>query len=524
MNTTTDEYKIRISRINTCATVKAVYTKTGDAEFDSNPLITALSPLPSAAKEDDALEDLYNDLTVLPQKSETPPQTMSRIMRMAKAAQMLDFHVPLDRDIELDHDIAIALRNGLVARNPSAEWLAKRSERIEEVRHYQKRKAAASVICIALTGISGVGKSTIVRLLLRREPQVLLHDQSLHPFLPRKQLVFLGVEVPERRSLRTFGLTILKNADHVLGTDFYSWYKAGSVDDIVQGVAALAENHFLGLLVIDEVQFAINRRDPSDHELLDYLVHMANVIGVPILLVGTTKVLRLLEKELRSARRFIGRVWDRFDRFSDDYADFLTALMQIQYTTQSVQLDLPTPDPKDSGRLRVKEDGIHNVVYDLTQGIPALITTLLSLAQRREIGLGGNMITVDTLKAIYAEYFISLHPVLDALRSGDDAHIEMFEDLLHKRTLEKIFAEACRTEELAQRKLLRTKLAGFRKKLERSAKAGLAADSVKFSKVKGDRPASPDSMPERASKAKDPIEALRHAGVFASQKDLLNGR
>lgn len=184
-------------------------------------------------------------------------------------------------------------------------------------------------------------------------------------------------------------------------------------------VAQLSHTYHLGLLVIDEMQNLVGMRRRKD-ELLNFLVKMDNIIGVPVIKVGTKKALPILQGNFHTARRGTGEgsiIWGRMqkdDKDNDDWQLFIENLWDYQWTKTKVNL---SPE-------------IEQVFYDETQGIIDIVIKLFRMVQCRAIVLGQDeSITVDLIKEVSKDGFYLVKPMLDAIRNNDQKAMAIYEDI-----------------------------------------------------------------------------------------------
>jgi len=203
----------------------------------------------------------------------------------------------------------------------------------------------------------------------------------------------------------------------VLGTDYYRQFVVRSkrrIEEFIPDMANLVARHSLGVLVIDEVQNLLQARGTSAEELLNFLVELDNTIGIPIVLIGTTKALPILMKEFRRARRAAGQgdlVWDRME---DDaiWEQFLRTLWGYQFMRQATPL---TPE-------------LSHALYEASQGITDLAVKLYLLAQMHALASGEEVITPDLFGRAAAANLRMVQPFLAALRFKDVERLWHFDD------------------------------------------------------------------------------------------------
>jgi len=71
-------------------------------------------------------------------------------------------------------------------------------------------------------------------------------------------------------------------------------------------MSQIANVHAIGVLVIDEIQHLSMSRSGGVEKMLNFFVTLVNVIGLPVVMVGTPKARPIFEMDLRSARRGAG--------------------------------------------------------------------------------------------------------------------------------------------------------------------------------------------------------------------------
>lgn len=166
--------------------------------------------------------------------------------------------------------------------------------------------------------------------------------------------------------------------------------------------------------------------------MLNFFVTMVNTIGVPIMLIGTPKAREIFEADFRSARRGAGFgaiFWEPLQEYIDnqlnpEWIAFTDKLWKQQLLNQ---------------RDEFLSDDIRHIWYDLSQGIIDIVVKLFVLAQLRAIATNKERITSKLLQQIYNEELKPVHPMLDALRSGNIEKISRYSDLVIPDMDRKIF-------------------------------------------------------------------------------------
>ena len=173
-----------------------------------------------------------------------------------------------------------------------------------------------------------------------------------------------------------------------------------SIDVLVSQLNQIVRVNHIGLLVIDELQNIAYRKSDGGIRFLNFLVHLINGAGVSICMVGTPRVLQVLQQEFRSARRTTGLVYDRLPN-DKEFALLLHGLWHYQYTQYATDL---TPE-------------LANWLYRKTQGIPDILAKLLYNAQKQAILDGREKLDLEVFESAFlrnlgmvSEYIVSFPP------------------------------------------------------------------------------------------------------------------
>ena len=119
---------------------------------------------------------------------------------------------------------------------------------------------------------------------------------------------------------------------------------------------------------------------------MNFLVHLINGTGVSVCMVGTPRVLQVLQQEFRSARRTTGLVYDRLAN-DTEFSLLLRGLWHYQYTRQHTAL---TPE-------------LQNWLYRKTQGIPDILAKLLYNAQKECILNGQEKLDFSVFESVLSK-------------------------------------------------------------------------------------------------------------------------
>jgi hypothetical protein len=404
---------------------KAIYRDPGIPKYHDNPFIEALTPIMSTSQIRDGLTGKVN--------FDPKEVQWDANKRMHLIAQLLDdFFQPLANHLQLESKLSIMIRQGYVGRNPIDgslnEHMQNGYERVQtgklEVFRFEHAKSTAR--SLSIIGCSGCGKSSTLTRLLSTYPQVLYHEK-----LNFTQIVYLKIDCPHDGSLKSMCHHFFRAIDCLLQTNYEKKYaqKRNSVETLLALMSQIANVHAIGVLVIDEIQHLNRSSSGGTEKMLNFFVTLVNVIGLPVIMVGTPKARPIFELDLRSARRGAGfgaLFWEPMKgslpkkdpktgkMIKTEWVAFTDKLWRYQWLAQ---------------RDDVLSDEVRSCWYDLSQGVLDIVIKLFVLAQIRAIFTKTERITVKLLKQVYEDELKPVHPMLAALRSGDTELIKLYSDL-----------------------------------------------------------------------------------------------
>jgi len=288
----------------------------------------------------------------------------------------------------------------------------KQLEKLEALNETLRSTAAS----FSIVGISGIGKTTAIERLLLMYDQVIIHSQYCGKPLTRTQIVWLKIDCPYDGSLKTLCKTFFKAVDDILGTTKY-FEKYGnnrnSTATMMIHMTYVATVHAIGVLIIDEMQHLLSSKNNSD-EMLNFFVTLVNIIGVPTILIGTFKALKVLQKDFRQARRASSEgsiIWDRMIK-NEEWDFFLETMWQFQWLDSISELT----------------DELNDVMYDESQGITAITVILFILAQ--ELALEkAEKITEVLIRRVAKKELKMIQKMISALRNNDLEEIIKYDDI-----------------------------------------------------------------------------------------------
>lgn len=400
--------------------IKATYTPSF-GEYEGNPFIEALPPIMQEVS--DIKANLigkvdYNPEDILRSKNE----------RIHLTAQLLhQFFQPITRHISLESKISILIRKGYIGRNIADgklhQHLQNGYERIMsgEINAFRFEAPQSTALSYSLIGCSGSGKSTTLHRILNLYPQVIYHEK--YNFT---QLVYLKIDCPHDGSLKNLCLHFFKAIDVALGTDFERKValKRLGIEALLNYMRQITNTYAIGVLVIDEIQHLSVKNSGGAEKMLNFFVTLINVVGLPVVMVGTPKAKFIFDGDLRSARRGAGFgavIWEPMKNqapsvnttMKTEWIAFTNALWKYQWLTNKEQLS----------------DEIRDCWYELSQGVLDIVVKLFVLAQGRAIMTRLERITPNLLRQVYEDELKFVHPMIEALKSGDPNRIALYSDL-----------------------------------------------------------------------------------------------
>jgi len=400
---------------NGTVAVPAEYKEQVIPEYSGNPFIEALPPILSA---EEAAERLAYYPPYHPEE-----RKLESHYRIHMVQRLFQIFQPLPIHLDLESRISRLLRQGYLARNPLKPQFVQSLKKSDEIIKGMKgvlennELFRTTASALSIVGVSGMGKSTAVNQILRMYPQVIIHSRYKETKLSVYQLVWLKLDCPFDGSIKGLCMEFFNKVDNLLGTDYHKKFGNGrySVDNMVTAICKIAQNLGLGLLVIDEIQHLNEAKSGGDQRMLNFFVTLVNMLGLPIVLIGTPKALSVLQSQFRQARRGSGQgdmIWERLKK-DDTWQLLIDALWGYQWTKKETPLT----------------DEINEVLYEESQGITDIAVKLYAMSQIRAIVSGKEGITPNLIRQVAKENLQLVQPMLQALRKGSLREIAKYDDI-----------------------------------------------------------------------------------------------
>lgn len=383
-------------------------------EYRGNPLI-------------EALPEIWPGDAVVDMLSEGAPYHEGERMldvhyRMHCIQRLFHYFQPLEQHIDIEQRISRCIRQGYLNRSPCtreyARTLAAGYEAIRDRRSFHSIQGfRPNASGFTIIGMSGVGKSTAVEKILSLYPQCISHTSYRGQDLMMTQIVWLKLDCPHDGSIKGLCFQFFEAVDRAAGTDYFPKYTKSrcTVDVLMVLMAQLVNLYQVGILVIDEIQHLSLAKGGGSEKMLNFFVTLVNTIGIPVVMIGTTKAMSILQSEFRQARRGSGQgdlLWDRM-RNDTSWKVFVASMWRHQWTKEMVPLT----------------DGMANALYEESQGIIDIAVKLYAMVQVKAITTRQERFAPKDFQTAAAEKLGLVKPMLDALRTGDKKKIQQYGDI-----------------------------------------------------------------------------------------------
>jgi hypothetical protein len=403
---------------NTGYTVEAEYSEQFLKEYMNNPLIEALPPIFSYEQSEELLH-LYPEYN--PKERE-----LDAHYRYHCVQRLFRYFQPLGKHLDIEQKISRVIRQGYISRNPLMPEYASDMQKIYKMIKQGNYKFDNCVLSpttssgFTIIGFSGVGKTKTVERILALYPQIIVHSEYKHQDINQYQLVWLKLDCPHDGSVKGLCVNFFQEIDRLLGDDSYNKFAAGrntTTDTMIPRMAQIARRHSLGVLVIDEIQHLSVAKSGGQEKMLNFFVTLVNTIGIPVILIGTSKALPILQGEFRQAKRGSGQqgdvIWENMPK-NEHWELLIEGMWQYQWTEREFELTRELMD----------------VLYDESQGIIDIAVKLYAMAQIRAIATGKEIITPAIIKQVAEDNLKLIRPMLLALKSGNRREIAKYGDIM----------------------------------------------------------------------------------------------
>jgi hypothetical protein len=397
--------------------VKAVYVQQELPELMGNSLEEALPP--PLFRDSEIVNALvkkpdYND----EQRKNSPSYRSGACIRLKKACfpnrKLLDVYKTFDS----------ALRQGYQDRSYFDKQYFDDVRLMPEHLDLNNSELYNLKLGMSILGISQNGKSYSVASVLRLYPQVIIH-QTENDSIKRDdfvQLVWLYINCPHNGTRGGLCESILAGVDKILGTDYSVTYGKLTVEKALIRIQHIFFVHRIGILIIDEIEF-LTEKNKETRAILNYLVHINNVVGVPIVLVGNFDAYSVLFKNQRQTNRAVGNKFIRMPSLKfEEFSEFANVFWKYQWTNVETALS----------------DELLKELFIQSGGVISNAIKLYVAVQKEVIGKASELITPTTIRKVMRSDFLPLIPFSQALLSNDKNVYSRYPEITVQKQLETI--------------------------------------------------------------------------------------
>ena len=391
-----------------------VYREQIVPDYRENPLIEVLPPIWNSVEVADMLSHNVGH--------HDGERRLDAQYRLHCVHRIFRCFQPLEQHIDIEQRFSRCIRQGYLHRNPlSKEYAAALAQGynsiIEGCAAGNLSAFRPTAAGFTIIGISGIGKTSAVSNILAFYPQAIEHVRYKRYALVLKQVVWLKIDCPHDGSVKGLCMEFFEAIDRAIGTNYFEAHgkRSNTIDMMMVRMAQIARLHCLGVLVIDEIQHLNTATSGGKEKMLNFFVTLVNTIGVPVVLIGTSRAMSVLQSEFRQARRGSGQgdlIWDAMKNDAS-WDIFVTSMWENQWTREAVPL---------TAKLR-------DALYNESQGITDIAVKLYAMVQIRAIALGYDSIKPADFRIVSSEGLGLVKPMLNALRSGDRRKIDMYGDI-----------------------------------------------------------------------------------------------
>ena len=327
-------------------------------------------------------EEVLKELTFIPPVPDVDEKTKSE--RLSLLQTIYQLFVPTKMVIETYYKLYEALVRAF--QKKQLDFISK-----QHVENYKgiTGKEFCGVIggadSISIIGQSGTGKTASISRIAS-----LLTKQDVIEFVkPYKATIvpLLIVNCPFDCSVKTLMVEIMRLVDAKIGTNYYAGtVKATATTGMLIASASNILLNHVGVLVIDEIQNVIKSK--NGFNLIGALTQLVNSCGVSIVMVANPEVKPFFEQDLKLARRAIGLEFKPMG-YDGEFTKLVRTLFKFQYTLNKVKLS----------------EELLQMIYEGTNGIPALIVSLIHDAQEKAIIDGSEAINISTLESVLSDRY-----------------------------------------------------------------------------------------------------------------------
>lgn len=360
----------------------AVYSRRGvPDQYHGHPFIEALDLF----KPDQTLVKLMKkEVYVSTKDRAASPSNRMHLLKANTGA-----YVPLQRDLDLWNTLKSAMGASVYARcaNDPNYYIKLLNGCPIDSSCSESYKPSFTI----LSGVSGSGKTTAVERFLSSFPRVIQHtDYEGHQFFT-KQIPWIKINFPAKKSDKSFLVLILAEIYRRLEQPVdLRKIAQPSIEVLTEQVASLFAIHGIALLAIDNCENIINYSPGAVTETLGSLFNLYEKIGALVLFIGTEDIDLVIRSEFRAERRSLEHLVPRYGALmGSDWSRFAEATWNTQYLKDYIPLT----------------DNAKSTLWELSFGLPGLarpiyVATQIEAIKYGKKKYGGEVLTCELLKYV----------------------------------------------------------------------------------------------------------------------------
>ena len=323
--------------------VSAIYSATYPRVSEGNPLIEAL---PSFSDEKELRKLLLNRIPYDQSERNLPAgDRLDAIGSIFHCFYALPFHMKLADSFKK------AVKGGYIGRNPlNPEY----NRALNQLSNCVKNKDSefhlftstnSTTAGYSLIGVSGMGKTSSMNRVLNLYPQIIIHEKYKDQVFNFLQIVWMKIECPFDGGVKGLCGSFFRQFDELTNDNTYAKfanYNKATIDNMIPQMALIACRHGLGALIIDEIQNINVAQSGGKEKMLNFLKHLVNTIGVPVIVIGTPDSMSVLSGNIQDARRFSGEegqnIMEPIHYNDPIWNIFLKSIWKFQWTNIETEL------------------------------------------------------------------------------------------------------------------------------------------------------------------------------------------
>lgn len=329
--------------------------------------------------------ELIENFTMLPDYNESICN-LDAAIRLMTLSDLYDIYIPSTMSMEIYSKLYLAMLHSL-QKKTTLDSVRQRNQTFRRI----SNGIIGGSDSFSIIGSSGIGKSSAIFSSLRLigNNKILVNDK---PFM--KVIPILNIQCPFDCSTKSMLLSILKEVDIVIGTNYYE--QASKVktttDYLISSVSQCCLNN-VGLIVIDEIQNIVTHKNGIN--LVGCLTQLINSSGISIAMVGTPEVTDYFSSEMQLARRSLGLRYSPLD-YNEYFINFCKIVFRYQYVKYRTEIT----------------DSIIEWLYEHSAGVISVVISLLHDAQEISIMSGREKLDLVSLNQAYTERMKMMHGYL----------------------------------------------------------------------------------------------------------------